>query len=651
MSRGGARMWSRSARSRASRRSSEAAATLQAVADGLLGGAAERQPARAGFAPERRFRLRILKIDLHARRRPLVLPRRFRRLAVADISDVAHLRGMANHVQRPPDPRRPTHTDGEIETERESDALATHWKGLVVAITAIMAAAFILPPFLPPPSLNENRALAARPIWPKRMKDIRSFRAQADAYISDHFPARANLIALLNRARMVVGGSGSDKVIIGRDGWLFFDIGTHLGAARNEAPMEAVAVRHWLLHLAGRTEKLRSRGIAYLVVIGPTKETIYPQFAPTWMGSPSPDRPTLVLPRLASAAHAGDVLYLHQAVETATRSGWKTFSRHDTHWTGYGAYAAYTALLSRLHAMNVTDGPLPFSSFTMVPDRKSGPKDLADMLGVAGMVGVDFPHIANPEGEAKARTAYLTEKHDPTALQIVDSGAVGKPILLMTRDSFSHELLPLLLPHFSKIILAHNQDGFWREDLIERFKPDVVILETIEHGLPLAMDDGPRPTKAAAESIQRTLLASGWKGSEASFAPSRGAILQAMNTAKPAKHCAIDEQSLRPAGAGAVTVSANGWIFARPWSPPSPVAYLRLHGKGADLTIPIHANASRPDVSQALHDPTAAKSGFRFLADILSLQPGRYSLVVYRQSGRDLVSCISPNDLFAPSVN
>ena len=70
------------------------------------------------------------------------------------------------------------------------------------------------------------------------------------------------LIGLLSRLRMLVGVSGSPRVIIGRDGWLFFDDDTHLGPARNDPPMVGPQVRSWLPTLAGRAEAVKAAGRA-----------------------------------------------------------------------------------------------------------------------------------------------------------------------------------------------------------------------------------------------------------------------------------------------------------------------------------------------------------------------------------------------------
>lgn len=519
-------------------------------------------------------------------------------------------------------------------------ATPTHWRLLIAAVLATILAAFVAPTWLPGPGIEENRVLADRPAWPRHLRDLWTLRKTADDYVADRFPPRAHLIGLTNRARMLLGISGSDRVVVGREGYLFFDTGTHLGAARNDPPMDGPAVRLWLSHLAGREEALKSQGIAYLVIAGPTKETVYPQFAPAWFGGPSPERPTVMLPRLAAASGAGDVLYLHQAVAEATREGLKTYSRHDTHWTGYAAYAAYAALIEKLHAMGVTDEPLPFSRFEMTPDRKAGPKDLALMLGVGSLVDVDFPHIANPAGLARSRVEFLTSKQDSSAPQVIETGEPDKPVLLMTRDSFSLELMPLLLPHFSRIVLAHNQDGFWRPDLVERFKPDVVVLETIEHGLPIAMDDGPEPSAAAVariDGVLRTVL--GLKAFGPHIQPASGELLIAMNSARPIKGCSFDIVSFKSSGPGTSTLALDGWISALRWHETSPDGILRIQADGTDLTLPVKVDVPRPDVAAVFHNPAAERSGFHINTNVPADGAGAYRVTIYRKSSNGLLAC------------
>jgi hypothetical protein len=528
-----------------------------------------------------------------------------------------------------------------------------HWRLLIATILVMVAAAWIAPRYVRPPDIQENRVLAPKPEWPKRLDQLDDFRKSADAYVADHFPARPYLIGGLNRLRMLLGVGGSNRVIIGRRGWLFYDDDTHLGAARGDPPMTAPEVRNWLVFLAGRTEMLKARRVPYLVVAAPVKETIYPQFGPYWYRRPNPNRPAIFLPRLARETGAGDVFYLYPSVAAATRAGWTTYSRHDTHWNAYGAYAGYVGLMTRLHAMGLTDGPKPLSAFTVHPGHpQTGPRDLALMLGVSSFVDLDFPHIDNVPGEVKVSTSYLTATLDWTGDQVIDTGEVGKPVLLMTRDSFSNEIQSLLYPHFSRLILAHNQNGFWRQDLIDRFKPDIVLLEVIESGLRVGMGDGPQPSPETTARIDAMLRRApivrqvtppvpGLRSTDKNAA-------SIMNAAEAATRCTVDVATLKPGPPNETELSLAGWIWDEKRHDDSPDGMVRLRGAGVDLFANMAVNRPRADVAAALSNPSAKQSGF--VAEFLQtgLRPGAYSLTVYRRSAPTWIACPAKQPLLLP---
>jgi hypothetical protein len=526
-----------------------------------------------------------------------------------------------------------------------------HWRLLIGTIVVLIAAAWIAPRFTPAPDIQENRVLATAPTRPHGLQDLDVFRKQADAYVADHFPLRRQLIGVLNRLRMLVGVSGSNRVIVGRDGWLFFDDDTHLGAARGDPPMPGHEIRNWLINLAGRTEYLHARGTPYLVVSPPVKETIYPQYGPDWYRGPSPKRPAIFLPRLAQESGAGEVLYLHPELAAATRAGEKTFSLHDTHWTGYGAYAGYVGLMTRLHAQGLTEGPLPLSAFQRVPNHGEGPRDLALMLGVSSFVDLDYPHFDTPPGLVTGQVSYLSAKQDWTGPQVVDTDKAGKPVLLMTRDSFSNELLPFLLPHFSRIVLAHNQDGFWRPDLIDRFKPNIVLLEVIEPGLRVGMGNGPAPSPAALARIDGTLSRTG-VASTTPLAPTLAApdarLAAAMAAARRTDNCNLETATLSRDEGEEATLSVSGWISELGAMVTSPDGLVALNGSGASVVAPMKVDKPRPDVAAYYKNPTGTESGFVGSFFIPKLPNGTYSPSIYRRAGSGWIVCTGKQPLRVP---
>jgi hypothetical protein len=512
-----------------------------------------------------------------------------------------------------------------------------HWRLLIGTISLLMAAAFLAPRWLPAPAIQENRILAQKPALPAHLRDLRPFVKAADAYVADQFPIRPHLIAALNWLRMLAGVSGSNRVIIGRDGWLFYDDDTHLGATRNDPPMTASEMRTWLQVLAGRTESLRAKNVPFLMVVPPMKEAIYPLHAPQWYHGLSPERPAVLLSKLAETSEAGEVLYLQAPLAEATQRGWKTFSRHDTHWTGPGAYFGYVALIRRLQALGVTDGPLPIAAFdNMGPDHGGRPRDLALMLGVADFVTLDYPHIDNLRGWTHATKTYLSRKTDWTSPHVIDTGNTGKPVLLMTRDSFSNELLPMLLPHFSRIVLTHNQDGYWRQDLIDRFKPDVVILEVLEGGLRGASGDGPAPSPTVSARIEKALLTVASAPSMERLPPDLAAMFE---HAKPAATCNVEAAALDAISPEKLMLTVSGWFAVAADSGSSPHAWVRVQGPGGDYGAQITVDGMRPDVAAALKSSKADRSGFSAQHLLRGLPRERYAIAVYRHSENSWEVC------------
>ncbi len=517
-------------------------------------------------------------------------------------------------------------------------ATRNHWRILLGLVVVLVTAAHLAPHWFTPPQLQENRDLAARPAFPTTLRELVGYRGKVDEFIADRFPPRPYLLAGLNRLRLVFGVSGSSRVIVGRQGYLFFDDGSHLGAARGDPTMSGDDAKLWLEVLAGRTQALGGKGARYLVVIAPTKEIIYSAFAPRWFGRPGPARATVRFPPLAQASAVGDVLYLQPAIAKMTARDVETYGRNDTHWTGYGAYAGYRAIMEKLRAMGVGEGPEPLSYFQVVEaGQGSGPRDLAGMLGVGDLVKVSYPHIVNPKAEAAVKLTFLTERRDLHGTVIVDTGAKSEPVLLMTRDSFSQELLPLLYPHFSRIVLAHNEEGFWRQDLIDQFKPDLVILETIEHGLPLALREGPAPTLATSRRIDLLLAAApGMYPTIQLFTAASPRLLGQMNLAQTAQSCHADQAAARFEPGASVQVA--GWLHD-PQAARGRDGYVRLRGAGSDLVASIRFDQQRPDVSQALHARGALNSGFAADLGAPGLKSGRYEVTIYRRIGDRLFEC------------
>lgn len=501
-------------------------------------------------------------------------------------------------------------------------ATKTHWRLLIGGVIALMAAALILPRYAPGPEIQENRRLAAKPAW---TGSLAAFRKATDAYVADRFPARRQLIAALNRVRMMAGVSGSPKVIVGRNGWLFYDDGSQLGGVRADPPWGRARTRDWLAALAGRTEHLRARGAAYVVFVAPLKETVYPQFGPWWLKGAAPDHAALRMPPLVEASGAGVLVSPSKAMDVARNAGEPVYSRHDTHWTGYGAYVGYVALMQRLHAMGLTEGPRPRSDFPPAPRRtlRQTPRDLAKMLGVADYVDIRYPEFVNLGDLKRSKTIWLTPIKDWSKPHVIETGASGKPVLLMTVDSFSQELVPFLYSHFSRIVVVHNEEGTWREDLIDRYHPDIVVLEVVEGGLKFSMRGGPAPSAGALARIESALPVE-IEGLPV-LSPASAKDLQRIARARAAEVCNVERVELQRAGTSQV-LAVGGWHAGG-----DAAGLVRVVGPGGALMAPLDFSLPRPDVADAFDQPKMSDSGFD-QAFVMDAAPGEYAVSVFRRA-------------------
>lgn len=501
-------------------------------------------------------------------------------------------------------------------------ASKTHWRFLIGGVIVLMAAALILPRYAPGPEIQENRRLAAKPVW---AGSLVAFRKATDAYVADRFPARRLLIAALNRVRMMAGVSGSPKVIVGRSGWLFYDDGSQLGGVRADPPWGRARTRDWLAALAGRTEHLRARGTAYVVFVAPLKETVYPQFGPWWLKGAAPDHAALRMPPLVEASGAGVLVSPSKAMDVARDAGEPVYSRHDTHWTGYGAYVGYVALMQRLQAMGLTEGPRPRSDFPPAPRRalRQTPRDLAKMLGVADYVDIRYPEFINLADLKRSKTIWLTPIRDWSKPHIIETGVTGKPVLLMTVDSFSQELAPFLYGHFSRIIVVHNEEGTWREDLIDRYHPDIVVLEVVEGGLKFSMRGGPAPSAGALAKIESALPVE--TDGLPVLAPASAAEAQRIGQARLAKACNVERAELQKAGKRWV-LTVGGWHAGA-----DAMGIVRVIGPSGALTAPLDFSLPRPDVADAFGQPKMSASGFD-QAFVMDASAGEYAVSVFRRA-------------------
>jgi len=370
-------------------------------------------------------------------------------------------------------------------------------------ITAVFLAAITLPGVgllcgLDPQSIStsERRELAKPPVWSSQSTVI-GWLGEFERYFSDHFAFRNRWIDW--HAALLWYGlrtSASETVIAGRSDWMFYADDGGLEDYVEERPFGAQELDAWRRMLERSRDWLAARGIEFLFVIAPDKQTIYPEKMPA------------ALRRLRYEYRADQLLAYMKGRSTvpivdlrpvlfAARGGEPLYHRHDSHWNDRGALVAENAIAAALGRRFPGIHLLPRGAFVERPGVPSGDRtsllgledrEKATMAGLVPIRGWSWktvePNVPDPYGE------------DPRMVTEIPGSEL--PRALVFRDSFASRLIPYLSEHFSRAVYLW-QKGF-DPGAVERENPDVVIEEMVGRHLVTDVpypDSLPEPVRVA----------------------------------------------------------------------------------------------------------------------------------------------------------
>ena len=338
--------------------------------------------------------------------------------------------------------------------------------------------------FFGPAEAGANQRLAQKPKLSTKSGVNRAYLSDLAAYVGDRFWLRQELISLRNALVSLTGTSPVEDVLLGGEGWLYYapTLGDYTGsAAMTERDLAACARSLGLM-----AEYCRDRGMDFLFVPVPNKNSLYPERMPAFPGAEVHDAERL-LTLLAEEDVAATDLF------SAFRSREETlYYAHDSHWTSQGAALGADVILSALGRSGgyFADG---FSALA----RHDG--DLYEML---------YPARRDPErGPVYGGTlSYTREGTDtkPDAITINTAGG-EKGSLLCWRDSFGNDLYPYLADAFASARFSRSTT--YDLTLAESLGADTVILELVERNLPYLLTyvpkmPAPRRDLSAADAAE-----------------------------------------------------------------------------------------------------------------------------------------------------
>jgi hypothetical protein len=337
----------------------------------------------------------------------------------------------------------------------------------------------------------EKRKLARFPKVPKKWKRLDSwdkFPGEFEKYFNDHFGLRGPLLAANARVnQFIFRRSPSPKVMQGREGWLFWNDQDALANYRGLYRLSETELENWMAVLQARREWLAARGIPYLFVVCPDKQSIYPEYLPSGVKKL---RPGTALDQFIAyaASHGGiPVLDLRSDLLAAKPQG-QLYLKRDTHWSEQGAFIGYQAVMARLHAVRPELVAMPFPGLTAPRPQPVG-GDLSrvyrDSRTKEVITQVEWSFLPEP-----IALPHFPDGHRPKGERELVSIQPEKPLTplraLVLRDSFFIRMMPYVTQHFRETTCVWPQQRLSPADernlaaLVEQTKPDIFVEEVVE---------------------------------------------------------------------------------------------------------------------------------------------------------------------------
>ncbi len=362
-------------------------------------------------------------------------------------------------------------------------------RGLELATILVFAATLLAPnvdSFLRSDAVRgpriEQRTPAERPKAPTSLADLNLWPSRFEQYFNDSFGLRDFFLHAYNWLRMIVLHTPTGRGYVLGDGeWIFVANDGALDDFRGLSPLDEHELEAWKHRLEARRDWLASRGIRYLFVVAPNKESIYPEHYDPRYERLGPTRLDQLSKYLAEHSDVDFVDLRGALLEEKRRiaDSEPLYSPTGTHWIGRGAAFAAQRIAERVARYFPNVHPLQFDELQpsyAVPVYDSLlpalylQRNTRLRVPVYHKKGVEVHDFGANADRTLAGRHVSTQQADTTL-----------PTAMIFHDSFVPYAEQLIAESFSELTLDWHY-GLDTEE-IETIHPDVVLEIVVERML------------------------------------------------------------------------------------------------------------------------------------------------------------------------
>lgn len=318
-----------------------------------------------------------------------------------------------------------------------------------------------------------------------------AFQDQLSQWFEDRLGFRGHLIKTENQLNFSlfhdISAQTKTKIILGKDRYLYEYAYVHNWNGQDILPgaVYVKALEERVRNFKELQEALRKRGITLVLLLSPSKASVYPEFIPTAYHSPLRTQRNTYYARLRPLLDAAGVEYLDAREYFLTHkatSSYPFFTRGGTHWNYYGACLIARELILRLETLQQKDmanlhcEPVIVDNTTYGTDR-----DLAHLVNIWDDAAFDgptpHPTITTSGGEKvfKPKILWVGDSFTWTLLSIMDSRGIYQ-----SRNFFYYYNRNSSFPEGKEVALDQAAID-WEKDV---FSHNIIIIEASETAIP-----------------------------------------------------------------------------------------------------------------------------------------------------------------------
>ncbi|MBU4151276.1 MAG: hypothetical protein KKD63_00195 [Proteobacteria bacterium] len=335
---------------------------------------------------------------------------------------------------------------------------------------------------------QERRVLAEMPALPNSWQDVARFSAAFLRFFNDNFAFRRQLIAWRSASKVLaLGVSSHPDVVLGKEGWLYYDAEQQLADYRGLHPLTDTDLLKTVRALENRVELLDQVKIPYLLVLVPSKHTIYPEYLPDRFARVKAKTRLDQIVEALKVSGRVPFIDLRDSLQGAKSTGLLYF-KADTHWNQRGAFQGYREVMKAARQWLPTVPILDINAvrYDIGPLREY---DLANFLVLNWYFREKMPLVSVLSHKGARDTEFdpllqgmIDNSQPPERQPFGYSNPEGEGRVVVFRDSFGSDMVPYLGESFKESLYIWNKmspnlllpilrGGFW---------PDLVIEEVLE---------------------------------------------------------------------------------------------------------------------------------------------------------------------------